>query len=82
MSNMSYCRFQNTLEDLRVCLGVLKDPEEVAKLSYQEAHCARVMLNDIVTDLTELGIIDGDTGTIVEGSIEDIFEAPGDEEEE
>jgi len=27
MSNMSYCRFENTLEDLRDCRDNLTDPE-------------------------------------------------------
>jgi len=27
MANMSYCRFQNTLEDLRACYDVIKEDD-------------------------------------------------------
>lgn len=34
MSNMSYCRFQNTATDLRDCLYALRDmePEQIAEI--------------------------------------------------
>ena len=38
MSNMSHCRFQNTLEDLRDCyaaMGAIDNPDE--ELSHEEA---------------------------------------------
>lgn len=41
MSNMSYCRFENTLRDLRECAGALDDIEgNLAELSTAEARAA------------------------------------------
>ena len=82
MANMSYCRFENTHNDLRTCLEVLKDPDQVAELSVLEARHARIMLCDIVEAFVELGILHADTGTIVTGGISDLFEAPDDDEED
>jgi hypothetical protein len=36
MSNMSYCRFQNTLEDLRDCANWLAEHEPTKELSAEE----------------------------------------------
>ena len=51
MSNMSYCRFQNTLHALRDCRGALEDlfePEDEehreAILSREEAHAASELI--------------------------------------
>ena len=41
MSNMSYCRFQNTLSDLRDCEEAL---DEDAKLSESEEHAKQELL--------------------------------------
>ena len=38
MSNMSYCRFQNTVGDFRDCLEAISDREE---LSGDEKHSAK-----------------------------------------
>ena len=41
MSNMSYCRFENTLRDLRDCAGALDDIEgNLSELSKEEARAA------------------------------------------
>ena len=41
MSNMSYCRFQNTLRDLKDCLVVLCDiGGSLSELSKEEARAA------------------------------------------
>ncbi len=41
MSNMSYCRFQNTLRDLQDCLDALCDIEgNLSELSKEEARAA------------------------------------------
>lgn len=47
MSNMSYCRFQNTLSDLEDCYGALTD-----KLS-QEEHNARKRLVALCADIVQ-----------------------------
>lgn len=41
MSNMSYCRFQNTLRDLKDCLDALCDIDgNLSELSKEEARAA------------------------------------------
>ena len=41
MSNMSYCRFQNTLRDLKDCLDALCDIDgNLSELSTEEARAA------------------------------------------
>jgi len=45
MSNMSYCRFQNTLGDLEDCLEALRDLDgDVSDLSHDEANAAETMM--------------------------------------
>lgn len=53
MSNMSYCMFQNTLQDLRQCaerLGEIGD--ELDELSEDEQRSARRMIS-ICSDIAE-----------------------------
>lgn len=40
MSNMSYCRFRNTLNDLRDCYEAL-DVEDITEISTEELIAAR-----------------------------------------
>jgi hypothetical protein len=42
MTNMSYCRFQNTLSDLRDCLEALHNQD---KLSADEARAAKRLIS-------------------------------------
>ena len=45
MSNMSHCRFQNTLDDLRDCHEALSDSlDPLAELSEEEAKAARILI--------------------------------------
>lgn len=44
MSNMSYCRFRNTLEDFRDCIENIEDNE----LSEEEAQARYQMIRSIV----------------------------------
>lgn len=48
MSNMSYCRFRNTKNDLRDCLNALTDND----LSREE-HRARAILVELCHDIAE-----------------------------
>ena len=43
MANMSYCRFQNTLNDLRDCFKAIQNHEA---LSDDEANAFRSLMND------------------------------------
>lgn len=59
MSNMSYCRFQNTLGDLRVCREALDDlfsGHEGSALSDEERSAARALVatcQEIVQSVAE-----------------------------
>jgi hypothetical protein len=45
MSNMSYCRFQNTLKDLRDCAEALEEiGDNLAELSKDEARAATALI--------------------------------------
>jgi hypothetical protein len=45
MSNMSYCRFQNTLQDLRDCADALDEIEgNLAELNKEEARAADALI--------------------------------------
>jgi len=58
MSNMDYCRFQNTLGDLRDCLAALEDNDD---LSEEEAR-ARKALVKVCAEIAEqadfMGLLD------------------------
>ena len=43
MSNMSYCRFENTYNDLSDCAGALQEPDE-GKLSDSERRARRHLI--------------------------------------
>jgi hypothetical protein len=47
MSNMSYCRFQNTLSDLRDCANHIDD------ILGEEEHEARLDLYDICKEIVD-----------------------------
>lgn len=54
MSNMSYCRFENTFPDLKDCLDALKEGE---KLSESEKKYAKKMLKEMADFLIETEIV-------------------------
>jgi len=49
MGNMSYCRFQNTLQDLRYCVEAMDEPQE---LSSDETD-ARLRIIRLAKQITE-----------------------------
>ena len=49
MPNMSYCRFQNTLNDLRDCLEALQNQD---KLSADEARAAKRLIS-VASEIAE-----------------------------
>lgn len=55
MSNMSYCRFQNTSSDVMVCLNALN---EQRPLSGDEYYAAVGMFDAILFFCQEVGIIE------------------------
>jgi len=42
MGNMSYCRFENTLADMRDCLSALQNGLDVEELSEYEISALRI----------------------------------------
>lgn len=57
MANMSYCRFENTLNDLKDCTEHMEDDD----LSPSEAHCRERMLRLIKTLALEYcGLVEED----------------------
>lgn len=60
MSNMHYCRFQNTLSDLRDCADAIRDGEELSP-EEQRAKDKLVELCQQIVD--EVGDNDGPDGT-------------------
>ena len=59
MANMSYCRFQNTLNELRDCAAALDEQmndESVPKLSDDERYAALVMMEVMANMLNAIGI--------------------------
>lgn len=77
MSNMSYCRWQNTLDDLRDCAASLQlcDP-----LSREERAAALATLQLCAEMLAELGL-SLDTDRHPDDAVEQAFEAFYAEEE-
>lgn len=64
MSNMSYCRFQNTYEDVAECLDALEGQKP---LSSEEYYAALDLFKTVLQFCTEEGFIeDYDLGRIRE----------------
>lgn len=53
MSNMSYCRFQNTLSDLADCAEAVETREE---LSREESRARRYLFELMATMMEEIGV--------------------------
>ena len=73
MSNMSYCRWQNTLNDLRDCAASLEEREA---LSREERRAALATLQLCATMLEELGVAldtDRHPDDAVEQAFRDIY---------
>ena len=45
MSNMSYCRYRNTLLDLEDCQNVMFDEEDIKNLSLEEERARQQLIN-------------------------------------
>lgn len=61
MANMSYCRFRNTLHDVRDCLNTLNDYLESdcdeVEISKEEMAAAHQFLSDVADFLVQNNII-------------------------
>ena len=62
MGNMSYCRFENTLADMRDCLYALENGLDVEELSSYEA-CA---LNNFADVARQIARFEGNIANIIE----------------
>jgi len=77
MSNMSYCRFQNTLRDLQDCNYALDEAingNEEDKLSREEAGALVEMIGVMEEILETMGYSLGDLSTEAITSMEDLKE--------
>lgn len=63
MANMSYCRFQNTRQDMEDCLDALRNEK---RLSSDEAKAGHWMFDDILSYCRNAGIIDSYDGEMLE----------------
>lgn len=72
MSNMSYCRFENTLKDLEDCLNALTDPVSARehKFRRQLVEIARELV-DTYDGALEAGEIGSEPSTADEASEEE-----------
>ena len=66
MSNMSYCRFTNTLGDLQVCLDVIRQD---LKISQEEAFAGQTMFKQFLNFCRQYDIIDD----YDEETVDDLF---------
>lgn len=57
MTNMSYCRFQNTLLDLRDCREALLNLEPMSKEEFSALKSMAPVLTEMVQHLLEYDII-------------------------
>jgi len=61
MSNMSYCRFQNTSRDFRDCLEnlrTLRSGDSMAVNDMEELAARRALIHDAALLLQEIGVDD------------------------
>ena len=52
MANMSYCRFRNTLDDLRDCREAIANREEI---SHEEKNAARELIRECASLVEYIG---------------------------
>ncbi|MCX4371581.1 MAG: hypothetical protein OSJ58_07065 [Dysosmobacter sp.] len=71
MANMSYCRFQNTRNDMEDCLDALREEKP---LSRDEANAGRRMFDDILSYCQDNGIIDSYDGETLEAVFDGLVE--------
>ena len=86
MSNMSYCRFQNTTNDLFDCVRNLYtlSPEDTSQNTARERE-ARAQIIELACQLVaELGIEDPGDGFEIQRRVEELDSEParGDEDDE
>lgn len=62
MANMDYCKFNNTLDDMRQCLMAF---EEGRKTSDYECQKAEMLFEEILGTMMDLGIIDEYDGDLL-----------------
>jgi succinylglutamate desuccinylase len=84
MSNMSYCRFENTLGDLRDCITALEDRNIQSVREKKKAKAMLEMIAEFLVneDLVTAGDIHGEVIVNYEGIEEFIAECGEQEEEE
>lgn len=79
MANMSYCRFQNTLNDLRDCIETLRSGEREIG-SREEVSAAENLISEMLEFVEDVGD-DLDVGEYVKARTEGKGEAEAEEVE-
>ncbi len=77
MANMGYCRFQNTKLDMEDCLNALRSEK---RLSSDEAHAGRWMLDDILSYCRENDIIENYDGELLEAIFSELTKEEDDDD--
>ena len=58
MANMAYCRFQNTLNDLRDCLDAMEDGDDLSEEEVRARKGLVKVCQDIVEQADFMGLLD------------------------
>ncbi len=69
MSNMSYCKYQNTLSDLRQVLSSIKEEDEIQSL--EERQAAISLLREVASFVIDSGLVVNHFGDSVDVSFDD-----------
>ena len=78
MTNMNYCRFENTSRDLRDCLTAIENREK--DLSNNEAKAMRSMIERFVCFLNQESLLDID-GEVDQEQLDEIIKEMKEEED-
>jgi len=71
MANMEYCRFRNTLEDLKDCLSVLETREKICIT--EEKTAARHLLEEFLGFARREGLLNDYDKNLINTIIEECF---------
>lgn len=76
MSNMSYCRYRNTLSDLRDCMSAASDTYDSGEkdVTPEEVTAFRIMVREFYDFMNDYCFIDGE-GTFDDNELDEFCNA-------
>ena len=74
MSNMNYCQFENTMNDMQACLWAFQESE---KTSERECEKAEYMFEEILRTMMDFGILDEYDGDLLHDFCQEMNENKG-----